>query len=119
MQRTNTLAFLGTAAAWAATGESTAVAAAATRLESPPRFVLLLSLYGATSFTGVVCMLALIERWGSAAGVAAGTLRKVLTVVLSFVAFPKGPPSPTFAISALAVLAAVVLLLTALRSRRL
>jgi drug/metabolite transporter (DMT)-like permease len=109
MQRTNTLAFLGTAAAWAATGESTAVAAAATRLESPTRFVLLLSLYGATSFTGVVCMLALIERWGSAAGVAAGTLRKVLTVVLSFVAFPKGPPSPTFAISALAVLAAVVL----------
>ena len=109
MQRTNTLAFLGTAAAWAATGESTAVAAAATRLDSPTRFVLLLSLYGATSFTGVVCMLALIERWGSAAGVAAGTLRKVLTVVLSFVAFPKGPPSPTFAISALAVLAAVVL----------
>ena len=36
-----------------------------------------LAVYGGTSFVGVSFMLALIDVWGSAAGVAVGTLRKV------------------------------------------
>ena len=43
---------------------------------------------------------------GSAVGVAVGTLRKVVTVVISFVWWSK-PFSPTFALSGIAVLAAI------------
>ena len=51
-------------------------------------------------------MLALIEVWGSAAGVAVGTLRKVVTILISFLWWRK-PFSATFALSGFAVLAAI------------
>lgn len=73
-----------------------------------PMMLLLLSLYGLTSFLGVSFMLAMIDVWGSATGVAIGTLRKLVTIIVSFVAFPK-PLSPLFAVAGATTLAAAAL----------
>jgi len=106
MLRTNLLALLGTLAAWILTGEHAALAALPAA--EPAHLLLALGAFGCSSFAGVTFMLALIEVWGSAVGVAVGTLRKVLTIWLSFFWWSK-PFSATFAVSGLAVLLALAL----------
>ena len=106
MVRTNLIAFVGLAASWLTSREFEGYDAL------PPLdsfwFPLMLCTYGATSYVGVTFMLALIEVWGSAAGVAVGTLRKVVTIVISFLWWSK-PFSATFALSGLAVLASIAI----------
>lgn len=107
MVRTNLIALIGILAAWAISRESDAYATLPPDLDHS-WLLLTLSVYGASSYVGVSFMLALIEVWGSAVSVAVGTLRKVVTIVLSFLWWSK-PFSATFALSGLAVVAALVL----------
>lgn len=65
-----------------------------------------LVLYGACSWVGVTCFIALTRCWGATAAVVATNARKLLTICLSFVLFPK-PFSTQFALSGVAIVAGV------------
>ena len=81
MVLTNGFAFLAILAAIAATGEYQ---------QSPPTLPWLqLVLYGGTSWIGVTCFMALTRLSGATAAVIATSLRKLLTIFLSFFLFPK------------------------------
>lgn len=99
MMHTNGFAFLAVVAALFATGE-----AARVPWERVPWVRLLV--YGACSWVGVTCFISLTRCWGATAAVVATNARKLLTVVFSFVLFPK-PFSASFALSGLAVVAGV------------
>ena len=82
------------------TGELTAIPSGL------PWFTLLM--YGCSSWVGVCCFIALTRDWGATAAVIATNTRKVATVVLSFLLFPK-PLKPGFLLSGLFVSAGVYL----------
>ena len=108
---TNGLAFLGIAGAWAWNAEWVALGAAAEQTGWP--FLLaVLGLYGACSYFGIAFLLMLIQVWGSGVAVAVSTLRKVVTVVISFLAFPK-QCSWGFLVSGAAVLGSIAIATTA------
>ena len=44
---------------------------------------------GITSWVGVYCFISLTRAWGGAAAVVTTSVRKILTVALSFMLFPK------------------------------
>ena len=46
-------------------------------------------LYGATSWVGVCCFIALTRTWGGTGAVLTANTRKLLSVALSFALFPK------------------------------
>ena len=108
MLRTNLIALGGILSVWVASGEYASFPALQGGGDDPTFLIISLCTYGMTSFVGVTFMLALIEAHGSAVGVAVGTLRKVVTVLLSFLWWGKAF-SLTFAVSGLAVLAAIAL----------
>ena len=64
--------------------------------------------YGACSWVGVCCFITLTRSWGATAAVVATNARKLLTVALSFVLFPK-PFSSSYAASGVAVMAGVAM----------
>ena len=108
MVRTNLIAFIGIVCAWAASAEYSVYDELIASIDNPAVFLLMLCTYGASSWAGVTFMLALIEVHGSAVGVAVGTLRKVVTIVISFIWWSK-PFSSTFAVSGACVLVSIVL----------
>jgi len=65
-----------------------------------------LVLYGSCSWVGVCCFIGLTRQFGATAAVVATNARKLLSVALSFVLFPK-PFSFGFAVSGLACIAGV------------
>lgn len=98
MLHTNGFAFVAVVLAITATGE----------LEGMPERIpwMRLVLYGTSSWVGVCCFIALTRSWGATAAVVTTNTRKLLTIVLSFIIFPK-PVRPAFALSAVAVVAGV------------
>ena len=100
MMHTNGFAFIAVLLGMFATGE-----AAAAPWGSLPWFRLFV--YGACSWVGVCCFIALTREWGATVAVIATNARKLLTVALSFILFPK-PFSTQFALSGVAVIAGVV-----------
>eukprot|EP00324_Dicrateria_rotunda_P005698 CAMPEP_0206170958 /NCGR_PEP_ID=MMETSP1474-20131121/40762_1 /ASSEMBLY_ACC=CAM_ASM_001110 /TAXON_ID=97495 /ORGANISM="Imantonia sp., Strain RCC918" /LENGTH=223 /DNA_ID=CAMNT_0053578053 /DNA_START=115 /DNA_END=786 /DNA_ORIENTATION=- len=90
MAHTNGFAFFAICPAIFATGEHLRLP------ESLPWGSLLL--YGSSSWVGVCCFISLTRSWGATAAVIATNTRKLLTVALSFVIFPK-PLKPAFALS--------------------
>jgi len=62
----------------------------------------LLLVYGTFKWVGVVCFIALTRSWGATTAVLCTNARKLLTVALSFLLFPK-PFQPSFALSGAAV----------------
>jgi adenosine 3'-phospho 5'-phosphosulfate transporter B3 len=99
MMHTNGFAFVAVVAGMIVTGE-----AAVAPWASLPWFRL--CIYGACSWVGVCCFIALTRSWGATAAVVATNARKLLTVALSFILFPK-VFSASFALSGLAVVAGV------------
>ena len=67
-----------------------------------------LMVYGTCSWFGVCCFISLTRQCGATAAVVATNARKLLTVALSFVLFPK-PFSIGFAVSGLAAMGGVYL----------
>ena len=65
-----------------------------------------LILYGTSSWVGVCCFIGLTRRWGATAAVVATNTRKLLSVALSFVLFPK-PLSLGFVLSGAAAIGGV------------
>lgn len=108
MVRTNIIALGGILSAWVASGEYASFPALMGSVDDPTFLLISLCTYGMTSFVGVTFMLALIEAHGSAVGVAVGTLRKVVTVLISFLWWGK-TFSLTFALSGLAVVTSIAL----------
>ena len=109
MLRTNLIAFGGVALALVASAEYERYPALVETADgAAPRLLLSLCAYGMTSFVGVTFLLALIEKHGSAIGVAVGTLRKVVTILISFLWWRK-PFSLAFALSGLAVFASIAM----------
>lgn len=106
MLRTNLIALVGILFAWVAAREAEMYVDLPAH--NPLLLLLALCVYGTSSWLGVTFMLALIEGHGSAMGVAVGTLRKVITIVLSFLWWRK-PFSSSFALSGLAVLLSIAL----------
>ena len=98
MLYTNGFAFLAVAAGIAWTDE----------LANAPAKIpwLMLVVYGACSWVGVSCFILLTRRCGATAAVVATNARKLLSVALSFVLFPK-PFSIGFALSGVACIAGV------------
>ena len=90
MAHTNGFAFLVLTGAIIGTGELNAVPS------NLPWLTLLL--YGCSSWVGVCCFILLTREWGATAAVVATNTRKLATVVLSFVLFPK-PLQPGFVAS--------------------
>lgn len=100
MLYTNGFAFLAVMAGVLATGEH----------QNAPSSGLpwgTLVLYGACSWVGVCCFVGLTRSWGATAAVVATNSRKLLTIVLSFVLFPK-PFKASFAASGAAILGGVL-----------
>jgi len=98
MLYTNGFAFLAVLVGITYTGEMS---------HAPPQLPWLkLILYGSCSWVGVCCFIGLTRRWGATAAVVATNARKLLSVALSFVLFPK-PFSLGFAFSGLACVAGV------------
>ena len=107
MHASNGLAFLGISAMWLWSREWQALGVFAASFDGgAPRLLLILMLYGLCSYFGIAFLLFLIRAWGSAIGVAVTTLRKIVTIAISFVAFPK-ECTWGFALSGLAVLASI------------
>ncbi len=99
MVQTNGLGLLAVLAALVASGGSADVAS-----DSLPWMRLVL--YGATSWFGVSCFLALARTFGGTAAVVASNSRKLFSIVLSFLVFPK-PCSSMQLVSGLSVLSGV------------
>jgi hypothetical protein len=99
MLYTNGFAFFAVVAAILSTGEHTLV---------PPAELpwARLTLYGTCSWVGVCCFIGLTRSWGATAAVVATNSRKLLTIVLSFLLFPK-PFKASFAFSGLAIVGGV------------
>ena len=110
MLYTNGFAFLAVLGAIVATGETKQIPA-----EGLPWAQLLL--YGACSWVGVCCFVGLTRSWGATAAVVATNSRKLLTIVLSFILFPK-PINASIVGSGLAVVGGVLLHTYAKRTRR-
>ena len=108
MVSTNGLALLGVAVAWIWCREWRLWDDAAAAMGGSDRLAAVLFAYGSCSYMGIAFLLLLISTWGSAIGVAVTTLRKVVTVVISFLVFPK-QLNWQFAASGVAVLASIVL----------
>lgn len=100
MLYTNGFAFLAVLSSIFVTGEYKALA----EVEVPWGT---LFMYGASSFVSVCCFITLTRTWGGTAAVIATNSRKLLTVVLSFILFPK-PFNAGFGLSGLAVVAGVL-----------
>jgi len=100
MFHTNGFAFLAVLVAMCVTGE----AAAAPWAQLP---WLRLLLYGTSSWLGVCCFIYLTRTWGATAAVVATNSRKLLTITLSFIFFPK-PLSWSFVFSGLAVVGGIM-----------
>ena len=115
MLGTNALGFLVEAAVWMQTNEVETLATLGER-EGSAHLFSTLAIYGSTSFVGIAAMLMVISVWGSAVGVAVATLRKVVTVVISFIAYPK-QFTWSFAVSGALVLASIVLTASPLARR--
>jgi len=98
MVYTNGFAFLAVLAGIFAWGEVERLPASLPWVE--------LVLYGGTSWVGVACFMALTRLWGATVAVIATSLRKLLTIVLSFVLFPK-PFKASFAVSGAAIIGGV------------
>ena len=81
MMHTNGFAFIAVLLGMFATGE-----AAVAPWGSLPWFRLFV--YGACSWVGVCCFIALTREWGATVAVIATNARKLLTVALSFILFP-------------------------------
>eukprot|EP00455_Lapot_gusevi_P013437 TRINITY_DN16544_c0_g1_i2.p1 TRINITY_DN16544_c0_g1~~TRINITY_DN16544_c0_g1_i2.p1 ORF type:complete len:409 (-),score=36.62 TRINITY_DN16544_c0_g1_i2:35-1138(-) len=79
-------------------------------LSQPQHFsvILYLALFSLVAYTGVSFYMALVHEFGGVFAVALTTIRKVLTVVLSFVLFPK-QFSTSFLYSGLCVVAGLML----------
>lgn len=75
---------------------------------SEPWLLTYLTIIGMSLAIAVFCYTRLIEQSGSVVAVAVATLRKVVTVVLSYVVYPK-PLSATHAVSACFVIGGIVL----------
>ena len=101
MLYTNGFAFFAVVAAILSTGEHTLV---------PPAELpwARLTLYGTCSWVGVCCFIGLTRSWGATAAVVATNSRKLLTIVLSVLLFPK-PFKASFAFSGLAIVGGVLL----------
>jgi solute carrier family 35 (adenosine 3'-phospho 5'-phosphosulfate transporter), member B3 len=108
MLRTNLIALGGVAVAWAASAEYKRYHTLWETADGAASLLVTLCGYGMTSYVGVTFMLALIDKHGSAVGVAVGTLRKVVTIVISFLWWHK-PFSLVFSLSGLAVFASIAL----------
>lgn len=105
MVNVNAIGFVGLSLYMGASGElSAAVATAALH----PRLVMYLTMVGVGLSTAVFAYTRLIQASGSVVAVAVATLRKVATVVLSYVVFPK-PLLGIHVVSGLLVLGGVVL----------
>ena len=100
MLYTNGFAFIAVALGILATGEHHA---------APPSGLpwLQLTIYGACSWVGVCCFIGLTRSWGATAAVVATNARKLLSIVLSFLLFPK-PFKASFALSGLAIVGGVL-----------
>ena len=61
-----------------------------------------LILYGVSSWAGVCCFIGLTRWWGATAAVITTNTRKLLSIVISFVLFPR-PISRSFVLSGAAV----------------
>jgi len=101
MLYTNGFAFVAVSAMILATGEHQHIPAEGLPLAQ-------LTLYGACSWVGVCCFIGLTRSWGATAAVVATNSRKLLSIVLSFLLFPK-PFKTSFAFSGLAVVGGVLL----------
>lgn len=82
MLHTNGMAFFAVASGFVITGE-------AQRLPVGGAPLLDLYLYGFSSWVGVCCFIALTRTWGGTAAVVTTNSRKLLTIIFSFVFFPK------------------------------
>lgn len=99
MVYTNGLAFLAVAGSILVTGEASRIP------EGLPWGRLLL--YGSTSWIGVCCFIALAQSHGGTAAVVATNSRKLLSIILSFLVFPK-PLTSTMLLSGVCVCSGVV-----------
>lgn len=109
MLYTNGFAFVAVAAMLAFSddrGLAVAIPSAAEALQTLPWGRLML--YGASSWVGVCCFVTLTRSFGATAAVVATNARKLLTVTLSFLLFPK-PFTAAYALSGAAVVAGVTL----------
>ena len=98
MVYTNGLAFVAVLGGVIATGEISQVP------QGLPSGHLLL--YGATSWVGVCCFIALARSHGGTAAVVATNSRKLISIILSFIVFPK-PLTTTMLMSGMCVSAGV------------
>lgn len=100
MAHTNGFAFVALSAAIAAKGELS---------ELPPSVPWgTLVLYGCSAWAGVCAFILLTREWGATAAVLTTNTRKLVTVVLSFVIFPK-PVTPAFLLSGCVIIAGICL----------
>ena len=106
MLYTNLCGFLGIATIWYQTQEWIALAKVTPAFGGAYTLASILIPYGFCSYFGIAFLLMLIRVWGSAVGVAVTTLRKVVTVVISFIAFPK-ELTMGFVVSGVMVLASI------------
>ena len=82
MLHTNGMAFFAVASGFFITGE-------AQRMPPGGAPILELYLYGFSSWVGVCCFIALTRTWGGTAAVVTTNSRKLLTIIFSFMFFPK------------------------------
>ena len=105
MMKTNVIGCVGVGVSMAISGDMGLIIDSC--IAHPQLLVYLLSV-GTALGLAVRCYTGLIENFGSVSAVAVATLRKVVTVVLSYLAFPK-PVEMMHLVSGLAVLAGIVL----------
>ena len=95
----NGMAFVAVASGFFLTGEFR-------RVPTQGVPILMLYAYGFSSWVGVCCFIALTRTWGGTAAVVTTNSRKLLTIVFSFIFFPKPLGSALF-LSGLVVMAGI------------
>ena len=98
----NGMAFVAVASGFFLTGEF----AVFRRVPAQGVPILMLYAYGFSSWVGVCCFIALTRSWGGTAAVVTTNSRKLLTIVFSFIFFPKPLGSALF-LSGLVVMAGI------------
>ena len=105
MMRTNVIGCVAVGVSMAISGD---LGLATESCFAHPRLFAFLLSVGSALGVAVRCYTGLIENFGSVAAVAVATLRKVVTVILSYLAFPK-PVEMTHVVSGSAVLVGILI----------